>query len=127
MNYTKNPKHSKFLRKYFKISIDGVDYINENGVKFEFKETIKNIQDNMKPTQIRFNCCLFHLINSHYYVFCFRDNNFFIVPSIKIVEHYSFDNNYDLCNVSIKFINDNNIYKTDNIIELQNKIIEIKK
>ena len=85
-------RHSKKLQEYFDIERRGIDYINDNGVRFEFKEShAKDI------TKMFFKVPRHQLANTDFIVFCIYHSEFFIHNSKHILKKYSFDNEKEHC------------------------------
>lgn len=126
MNYAKESNHSNYLRGFFDISANDIDYYNQYEFAFEFKETIKEINDNCRTNRIQFNCHKNHLENSDYYIFCFRDKEFYLVESKIILNHYNINNKYNIAFVSVRFILNNALVKSNDMLALKDFIDSIK-
>lgn len=106
--------HSKLLRVYFDIENRGIDYINNFGVRFEFKES--HAKD---FTKMFFKVPRHQLANSDYIVFCVYHNEFFIHKSKLILNRYSFDNEKEHCCLRYTTIRKNSFRKFTNYENLK--------
>ena len=81
--YGNHSHHSKFLNSHFPLRRNGCDYINKNGVKFEFKECFG----------VRKVFCVKYrdVMHSDYIIFN-NNNRFFYVAESLLFERYRYSN-----------------------------------
>ncbi len=110
-------KHSDSVQKYFEIASRGVDYINDFGTMFEFKESwCKDIK------QMFFKVPRHQLEHSDYIVFFIYDKEFYVHDSAYILNKYSFKNVCKHCCLRYNTIRKNYIDKFSNYRELKEYI-----
>lgn len=114
-------EHSMRLRQHFKISNRGVDWYNKHDVAFEFKESFR---ENNK--EIKFKCPRHQLKESEFFVFCVRHREFYIIDSEFILNSYKFDNEADHCVLTLNMIKDISCYEEFDYNSLKDCLNNIK-
>lgn len=77
--------HSKSLNDVFDISPVGVDFKNDFGVRFEFKESFMINEKN-----IFFKVPWYQVKNSDFFIFCVANFEYYLVDKIEILGRFSF-------------------------------------
>lgn len=113
--------HSLFLRRYFDISMNGIDYYNTHNVGFEFKET-------WSPFNINkfFRVPFWQVENADYFVFCENSSNFYIVESQEIHNRYNFENKTKKAHIRLNSVIEMTLFHTKKIEKLKELIEMIK-
>lgn len=119
--YSLRRMHTDFLRGYFDIAYNGIDYHNPFNIAFEFKESYMKLEKNLF-----FKIPKEQVIKADYFVFCDHDKQYYLIPSIDIKKHYSFKNKRKFAHMRINTVKLLSIYSTDDIDDLKNYIDKIK-
>lgn len=77
--------HSGYLNDVFNISPVGIDYKNDNGVRFEFKESFM-----INEEKIFFKVPEHQVKNSDFFIFCVANYEYYLVDKIEILGRFTF-------------------------------------
>ena len=114
---TNGCRHTEGLQKYFDIENRGIDYINNYGVKFEFKESFA-----LDLKQMFFKLPKIQCEQSDFIVFCVYDKSFFVHRAKSFLAKYLFDNSSEHCCLRYSTISRNYLFKTMSIDVLKDWI-----
>jgi len=118
--YTKHYKddfnHSRYLKEVFGVfQYQGVDYINPNGIKIEFKECFKKY----KPNKVRFAVYKKDL-KSDYIVFIWLYSDFIYLHKTRLIlRKYEFANKKQIAQPYFNTIRKNFLRKFTDLSELK--------
>jgi len=107
-------EHSDNLRNHFDINRNGIDYHNLYNTGIEFKECFSEVHK-----QQFFKVPLLQVNLANYFVFCIKDEKYFVVNVNKIKNRFTFENKYELAYIRINTVMNMSIYQTDDINELK--------
>jgi len=106
-------QHSIYLRSYFNINGNGIDYVNKNAIKIEFKETFSN-----GPFEKRKFLCKKKDLNADFLVFCNNNELFYIVES-DFLKNYRFKNKNGFAQPYLSTIQNIAVKTIDNMKDLK--------
>jgi len=110
-------EHSDNLRNHFDINRNGIDYHNLHNIAIEFKECFSEVY-----RQQFFKVPLVQVNLADFFIFCIKDEKYFVVNVNEIKNRYTFKNKYKLAYIRINTVMIMSIYQTDNINELKSFI-----
>ena len=120
MGYYVGCKHSDKLQMFFDIESRGVDFINDFGIRFEFKESFER-----KLEQMFFKVPKHQLIECDFVIFCVRSEEFYIHKSRRILCKYGFKNKEEHCCLRYTTISKNYFMKFTDYLSLRDYITQL--
>ena len=127
-HYSNDFNHSKYLKEVFgTFNYDKVDYINDYGIRIEFKECLSS---KYPLNRVRFAVYYKDYLYSDYIVFCYyfdKTNHIYLHKSKQILGKYKFDNSKAICQPYLSTIRKNYIEKFQDLESLKEYIDKIKK
>ncbi|GAG78067.1 unnamed protein product [marine sediment metagenome] len=107
-------EHTHYLKDAFNINPNGVDYHTPNNVGVEFKETFakddKNLWFKIPKKQVDL---------SDVFVFCVKNENFYVVDKEDILGQYSFNTYQNRANMRLGKVKSMAIFETNDIQDLK--------
>ncbi len=107
-------EHSSHLNNVFNINPNGVDYHTPNNIAVEFKETFA--KDNKS---LWFKIPKKQVDQTDIFVFCFRNDHYYIVDKEDILSAYSFKTYEERANIRLGKVKSMAFFETNDIQELK--------
>ena len=114
-HYVNDFNHSKYLKKIFGVfNYQGCDYINDNNVNIEFKESFQIVPEKL----VRFATYLKDKLESDYMVFIYNHISY-IHKSKQILGKYKYANKKQIAQPYLNTVRKNYVAKFDDYTELK--------
>lgn len=107
-------EHSSYLNNVFNINPNGVDYHTPNNIAVEFKETFAK-----KDKSLWFKIPKKQVDETDIFVFCHKDENYYVVDKEDIAGAYSFKTYEERANIRLGKVKSMAFFETNDIQELK--------
>ncbi len=115
-------EHSIYLKDFFSINPNGVDYHTPNNIAVEFKESFMKDRQNIWFKVPKSQCDVVDLI-----VFSIHNEKYYVLDKKDIQENFSFKTYNIRANIRINTVKLLSIFKTKDILELKQFLDDFKK